>query len=161
PASLAVIQDMMRHDHPAFAGIQFELPAGATPSTNPSDTYHGTALLSVAVSQGASGCSICGPDDAEAKGIAPGVSKILDADFSMDDAAWATGVPYRYDDNRAGTWRIDPGSADPAHVWVYSRGASGVTSDDTTAAQAWDSYVDGYGTTAAIAAGNDGSARSI
>src|SRR5207248_3082575 len=92
PANLAIIDDPIREDHPAFAGVTFELPAGKAPPTDPSLTYHGTGLTSVVVSQGVSGCALCVPADAQARGVAPGVNRVLDGDQAQDSGAWSLGV---------------------------------------------------------------------
>src|SRR4051812_5862194 len=157
PANFAVDQDPVLHSHPAFTGITFETPPGAVQQDSPSITRHGTALLSMAAAQGPAGCSLCQPADADEKGVAPRVGKVLDPSGAGAETDWAAGIPYYWYDNDSGTWKLQPGASDPAQVINFSRG-NDANYDDSIGAQEWDATVDSYGVTATVAAGNSGPA---
>ncbi|MDX6258344.1 MAG: serine protease AprX, partial [Kribbellaceae bacterium] len=157
PVNFAVDQDPVLQSHPAFAGITFETPRGTERSVDPSITRHGTALLSMAAAQGPVGCPLCQPVDAEEKGVAPGVGKVLDPSGAGAETDWAAGVPYYWYDDPSGTWKLQPGAPDPAQVINFSRG-NDANYDDSIGAQEWDATVDTYGVTATVAAGNSGPA---
>jgi hypothetical protein len=154
PANLAIVGDPIYWGHPAFAGVSFETPPGAQ-LIDPNGGLHGTGVASMAVSQGASGCPMCQPSDVQQKGIAPGVSRVLDSWGAASEWAWSTGQPYSYYDTASDQYEIEPGAAAPAQVMSYSRGTS-ESADDSADSQVLDSYVNGLGVTAAIAAGNSG-----
>ena len=161
PANFAVDQDPVLEEHPAFQGLAFETPPGTTPSTDPSITRHGTALVSIAAAQGPSGCALCTAADADEKGVAPGLSKILDPNGAGAESDWAAGVPYYSFDSSTSTWKLQPPAPDPAQVINYSRGAD-ATYDDALIPQTFDATVDAYGVTMTVAAGNSGpAARSV
>src|SRR4051812_12999736 len=155
PANFAVDQDPVLHSHPAFTGITFETPPGAVQQDSPSITRHGTALLSMAAAQGPAGCSLCQPADADEKGVAPRVGKVLDPSGAGAETDWAAGIPYYWYDNDSGTWKLQPGASDPAQVINFSRG-NDADYDDSIGAQEWDATVNTYGVTATVAAGNSG-----
>ncbi|MFL6110001.1 MAG: S8 family serine peptidase, partial [Catenulispora sp.] len=157
PANLAVDQDPVLRSHPAFSGINFEVPPGASQIENPSITRHGTALLSIAAAQGPSGCPLCHAADVDEKGAAVGVSKVLDPSGAVAETDWAAGIPYYWYDNTTSRWKLQPGASDPAQVINYSRGNDS-DYDDSLDAQQWDATVDTYGVTATVAAGNSGPA---
>ncbi|MEA2495607.1 MAG: serine protease AprX, partial [Thermoleophilaceae bacterium] len=157
PANFAVDQDPVQRSHPAFSGITFVTPPGAPQQANPSTTRHGTALLSIAAAQGPTGCSICQPADADERGVAPGVGKVLDPSGAGAETDWAAGVPYYWYDNSSSIWKLQPGAPDPAQVINFSRG-NDASYDDSIGAQEWDATVDSYGITATVAAGNNGPA---
>jgi serine protease AprX len=157
PANFSVDQDPVLRTHPAFGGIQFEVPRGAAVPGDPSATRHGTALLSAAAANGPIHCPLCQPADADKKGVAPGVSKVLDPSGALAELDWAAGVSGYSIDPTTGSWTLEPGAPDPAQVINYSRGAD-VTVDDTLNAEVWDASVDTYGVTATVAAGNSGPA---
>jgi serine protease AprX len=158
-ANFSVDQDPVLRSHPAFQGITFETPPGAVEPANPSNTQHGTALLSMAAAQGPAGCSLCQPADAEEKGVAVGVSKVLDPSGAGAETDWAAGVPYYWHDGN--DWSLQVPAPDPAQVINYSRG-SNASYDDSLTAQTVDATVDDYGVTMTIAAGNSGPApRSV
>ena len=156
-ATFAVSQDPVLRSHPAFQGLTFEIPPGATQASNPSITPHGTALLSMAAAQGPTGCGLCQPPDAQEHGVAPGVSKVLDPSGAGAELDWAAGVPYYWFDDSASQWKLQPPARDPAQVVNYSRG-SDTTADDSLIAQAVDATIDSYGVTMTVAAGNSGPA---
>ncbi|GAC1321305.1 MAG: hypothetical protein NVSMB25_14820 [Thermoleophilaceae bacterium] len=158
PANLEVVGDPIYWAHPALAGISVEHPQGA-PIETPNGSVHGTGGVSVAVSQGATGCALCVAADASDKGIAPGVNKVLDSNGAGNGLAWGTGVPFTYYDNGLGTYATLQPAQSPAQVFSYSYGGS-YSVDDSADAQSWDGYVDSYGATAAISAGNDGPTSS-
>jgi serine protease AprX len=156
PATFSVDQDPVLQSHPAFFGIRFETPSGATQGS-PSTTRHGTALLSIAAAQGPSGCPLCHPADVEEKGVAYGVGKVLDPSGAGAETDWAAGVPYYWYDNALGEWKLQAPARDPAQVINYSRGAD-ANYDDSLIAQAVDATVNDYGVTMTVAAGNSGPA---
>jgi serine protease AprX len=155
PANFAVDQDPVLPTHPAFEGLTFERPPGHNESTNPSITRHGTALLSMAVSQGPSSCGLCGASDSQEIGVAHKVSKVLDPAGAGAETDWAAGVPYYWYDTSVGSWRLQAGASDPAQVINYSRG-SDTDTDDSLVAQAVDATIESYGVTMSVAAGNSG-----
>jgi hypothetical protein len=151
---LAIISDKIQQDHPAFAGIDFQTPAGRGVS---STVDHGAAVASLAISRGASGCGTCVADDADRKGVAPDLDTVLDAAPLGGNAyAWALGVTQPLDTDG----NVLVGAADPAEVMSDSHGAE-ATEDDSISAQNLDGYTSTYGTTIARPAGNEGPARTV
>ena len=112
-------------------------------------------MLSIVAAQGPTGCALCQPVDAEEKGVAPGVGKVLDPSGAGAESDWAAGVPYYWYDNAESRWKLQPPAPDPAQVINYSRGAD-ANYDDSLTAQTVDATVDSYGVTMTIAAGNSG-----
>jgi serine protease AprX len=161
PANFGLVQDPALASHPALAGITFERPAGVVRDPDPQATRHGTALLSAIASRGPSRCTLCQPQDVLQKGVAPGVSKVLDPTGSFAELDWVAGVAGYWRDGSTGVWSLEPGADDPAQVVNYSRGADSAA-DDSLGAQVWDATVDTYGVTATVAAGNSGpAARTV
>jgi serine protease AprX len=153
PVDLAIAGDEIQQDHPAFAGITFQNP----PGSDPSGIDHGTAVASIAVSRGASGCPKCVPDDAERKGVAPGVDTVLDASLIYGNPyVWALGITQTL--NTDGDQLV--GVSDPAEVINNSHGTS-AAADDDMGLQIDDIIVSSLGTTIAYPAGNSGPARSV
>lgn len=158
PANLAIVQDSMYQPHPAFQGITFEnRPGYVQEAPNSGINGHGTAVLSMAASQGPTGCALCQPADVQQKGTGYGVSKIVNPDGAMSEIDWAAGRSYGYYDASASSWVVQAGARDPAQVMSFSRGAD-TLEDDTADARTWDEAVDVYGTTVSVAAGNSGPA---
>lgn len=151
PVDLAILGDKIQEDHPAFAGITFQRPSDAplnTPcgETTAASCVHGTAVASLAISRGASGCGICVADDAGQKGVAPGLDTVLDADWTQANPnAWPLGV------RSNGI----AGAADPAEVMSGSYGLPTAT-DDAVEAQNVDMITSTYGVFGSFSAGNDG-----
>jgi serine protease AprX len=152
PVDLAILQDKIQQDHPAFAGIRFQTPLGrGAPGTD-----HGTGVASMAISRGASGCGKCVTDDAQRKGVVPGLDSVLDADTSgASSTVWALGI----DQSSANGTEL-PGAADPAEVMSNSGGLV-PPADDNIALQSTDGYVSEFGATIAFPAGNTGASGSV
>jgi hypothetical protein len=150
---LAIVNDKIQQDHPAFTGITFQTPPGLGPS---SYTDHGPAVASMAISRGASGCPKCASDDAQKKGIAPGLDTVLDASPENGNGiVWALGLDQPlYPDG------FLPGAADPAEVMNDSHG-SPATADDDMYTQSLDTYTSSFGTTIALPSGNAGPVKSV
>ena len=149
---VSIISDKMQHDHPAFAGIAFQTPSNATSASD-----HGTAVGSIAVSRGASGCGECVPADAEMKGVAPGVDSVLDASPQYGNGIlWSLGVTQSL--NTDGD--VLPGAADPAEV-INNSGGTLATADDSSSLQNLDYFVSTFGFAYALPAGNTGPAQSM
>ena len=159
PVDLAIFSDKIEQDHPAFAGIDFQIPPGSTRNTtcgqNANGCEHGTEVASMAISRGATGCALCVPADADKKGTAPGLDTVLDTEHSLDgnfdEGSWALGMP-QYD----GT----PGSTDPAEIASGSYGMR-ATEDDNVELHITDSTIVNYGILLAHSAGNAGPAQSV
>jgi hypothetical protein len=164
--NLAIQSDKIQEDHPAFAGINFERPAGTGTGTicgatdGATSCDHGTAVASFAISRGASGCSQCVAPDADQKGIAPGLDHVLDnstdgTGYAYDNAAWPLGITDTVWDNSTQSWHTIPGAPYPAEIASDSHG-SYTTADDSTEGQAADLFVSQYGLTYTEPSGNDG-----
>ena len=149
---------MIPQDHPAFRGVRFIIPRGATLNPAAGD-YHGTAVAGQAISQGVSSCPTgmtCGPDDVHAdyKGSAPGVDHVLDGAYKpptapyFDEVAWGQGI----------TAFGVPGVSRPdgAEVLTDSHGSGGISYDDSGGEQNRDAVVSTYGATYFQSQGNDG-----
>lgn len=157
PADLAIVSDKIEEDHPAFADIDFQRPSDVSRNTHcgqaVSGCEHGTEVASMAISRGASGCTLCSPSDAVQKGGAPHVETVLDADSrvaGLDDSAWALGI---------GSFGI-VGPADPAEVLSVSRGNRSLQ-DDSSFLQGTDKLISTFGTLMAWPSGNEGPAQTI
>ena len=157
-ADIAIEADPSYHAHPAFAGIRWQQTPTYWSGNQRAGSTHGTGVTSMAVSRGATACALCVPTDAAEKGIAPGVDSVLDTSGN-GDLMWALGVPWRSRDPATGMYVTWPAAADPAEVVNYSRGLDQVTYDDDLSPQSRDAYVDTYGVTITIAAGNAGPAQ--
>ncbi len=171
PASLAITDDKIQEDQPAFAGVAFERPQGepiyADCSKLGSDCGHGTEVAGAAVSQGVASCPTatgytCNAGDVQPtwKGVAYGVGHLLDASLESVDAitvgrfseaAWEIGLSQT--DPQTGNTL--PGAADPAQVLNGSWGGT-PASDDDSYMEAIDGMLYAYGLTGAWAAGNYG-----
>ena len=156
PATLSVVQDPVYYAHPTFQGLTFEtVPGQPAGPPNFTGNGHGTALLSMAASRGASGCAQCVAGDESQRGVAYGVGRVLDPDGAYSEFDWPLGITYGRYDNATSRFVYQAGASHPAQVLNYSRGGD-VNHDDDLIAQAWDVRVDAYGVTAAVAAGNSG-----
>src|SRR3954454_17200750 len=83
-ANFAIIKDPIYQPHPAFVGIQFEnVPGYVQDGPNFGLNGHGTAVLSMATAQGPSGCAMCQIADAQQRGTAFGVGKVLNPDGAV------------------------------------------------------------------------------
>jgi hypothetical protein len=143
PIDLSIASDKINETHPAFAGQAFERASNlsADCTVDSASCPHGTGVASVAVSRGASGCALCVPADANEKGIASGVDKVLDD----DDGPFGVGL----------TQFGIAGAPDPAEVVNGSYGGI-ATVDDNTTMQNADAYASLYGQLGVFSAGNDG-----
>jgi hypothetical protein len=167
---LSIERDKIQEDHPAFAGIDFERPQGAGVGTacgsSAGSCDHGTAVASVAISRGASGCSMCVPADANEKGVAPGIDKVLDNDTdgpngSYDSGAWELGITSTVFDGGCSCYVTTPGASDPAEESSGSFGGENNGVDDTADSQTADMFASQFGELQSYAAGNDGTAGSV
>ena len=166
---LSIDSDKIQEDHPAFAGIQFERPQGAGIGTGCGSSAgacdHGTAVASVAIARGASGCGICVPADANQKGVAPGLDKVLDNDSDTnlvyDSAAWELGISSTSYDGSCNCYVMTPGAPDAAEATSGSYGHANQGIDYDSEAQAADLFASQFGDVEAFAAGNDGTAGSV
>jgi hypothetical protein len=153
PVDLAIVSDKIQQDHPAFAGVTFQTP----PGQGASGSDHGTAAASMAISRGATGCTKCVADDADRKGIAPGLDTVLDASLPTGSASvWALGISQTLSN---GTQLA--GASDPAEVLSDSHGTANPTQDDDMSLQGTDITIATFGATIAYPAGNSGPARSV
>jgi hypothetical protein len=159
-ADVAILQDKIDDSHPTFAGINFQRPVGAPAGACGSGCEHGSAVASVAVGRGVRSCPgdvpTCSSSDADDRGIAPGVSSVLDASSygappGMDVVAWALGIRTR----TAGTGDWLDGAAHPAEVLNDSHGDAADADDDANE-QTYDKAVSETGVTYVAACGNDG-----
>ena len=154
PVDLAIINDKIQQDHPAFGGITFQTPVGRGAA---STDDHGPAVASTAVSRGAVGCAMCVADDADRKGVAPGVDSVLDAEPLRGSAyVWSLGVTQPLDTSGKGL----RGADDPAEVLNDSHGSEAVVDDDI-GLQNLDAYSSTFGVTIALPAGNAGPGRTV
>lgn len=163
--------DRIDQDHPGFAGLRFESPAGAPPTCpdlTASTCAHPSEVLSFAVGQSVSSCPVApgyacnsGQDiDAGLEGVAPGADKVLDpqdigyAGDYYNGLAWALGIP------QIGTRYRHPlaGATDPAEVDNMSLGIPSAGIDDTSWDQQDDAVISGFGLLKTGACGNDGPA---
>ncbi|MFL5909391.1 MAG: S8 family serine peptidase [Gaiellaceae bacterium] len=157
PVNLAIENDKIQEDHPAFAGLTFQRPPdvgiGTSCGSGAGSCDHGTAVASLAISRGASGCPICVGADANQKGVAPGLRTVLDAD------ADGTHEPLHFD---VFTWELGlpsggvSGTTYPANVFSDSHGVTNITVDDNVDSRAEDATLSEYGGSRAEPAGNDG-----
>jgi hypothetical protein len=153
PVDLAISGDEIQQDHPAFHGVTFQTPPGG----GGSGIDHGTAVASIAASRGAVGCTKCVPEDAERKGVAPGLDTVLDASLGYGNSyVWALGITQTL--STAGDQLA--GATDPAEVISDSHGTQ-ATTDDDMGLQVGDIIVSSLGTTLAYPAGNSGPGRSV
>jgi len=162
PANLAILGDKVDETHPAFAARPdlFERPD----RTSADGDLHGTAVASLAVSQGTSSCPdnyTCLSDDISPSyiGASYGVHKLLDATMpgGYDARAWSLGID-----------QTDPlsgadlaGAHNQANVFSGSFGSYDVGSEDSHELQGTDVLPSQYGTAYALSAGNDGPAQSL
>jgi hypothetical protein len=157
PASLAILDDKIQWDHPAFAGVPLERPTG----TSTSGTLHGTAVAAMAISRGASGCGICVPADAGEKGVAPGLGHVLDAQApsGCNSGTWSLGLDQECLPQGSGVFLS--GAVSPAEIWNGSYGGYDPGIDDNVELQNVDKFTSVYGVTQSYSAGNDGPAQTL
>jgi hypothetical protein len=166
--NLAINQDKIQEDHPAFSGIDFERPQGvgvgtAAGTSNGASTYdHGTAVASFAISRGASQCPTCIAADANETGIAPALDHVLDNDVddsptapAYDAGAWQLGFTETVWNNASQSYQTVPGAPYPAEITSDSHG-SYTTADDSIEGQGLDNWVSSFGLTTTEPSGNDG-----
>jgi Subtilase family len=166
---LSIESDKIQEDHPAFAGIDFERPQGAGIGTacgsGAGSCDHGTAVASLAISRGASGCAVCAPSDADQKGVAPGLDTVLDNDSDTnlvyDSAAWEFGLTSTSFDGGCSCYVTTPGAQDPAEASSGSFGHHNQGVDYDSEAQAADLFASQFGDLESYAAGNDGTPGSV
>lgn len=149
PVDLAIVSDKIQEDHPAFAGVAFQRPAGAPTDANCGkipDCGHGTQVAAMAISRGVGG---------QNRGVATGLDTVLDADpdrQQYDATFWALGWgqlslldgPYL------------SGAKDPAEVFSVSYGDFLPGEDDNSELQGIDALHSQLGLSGAYSAGNDG-----
>lgn len=139
PADVAVIDNLIDEDHPAFAGVDFERPGAACTGM---DALHGTAATGAIVSQ-----------DPVDRGLAYGADKLLDACFMFpggNGESWALGI----DQGEVA------GASDPAEVISWSSGGM-ATADDSADIQRIDSVASAFNISYVLPAGNQGPAVAV
>lgn len=161
--AVAVLDTGVRTNHPAFAGktiiSQVFLTIGRFDSCFGDDSNsvedqqgHGTHIAGIVMSQGMTGWP-------NYQGVAKGIDTLYNVKIafrersggSCDGPSSAIAIP---SDAYAGLdWVV---TNTPVKIVNYSLGGS-ADADDSLSARTWDSYVDNFGLTASVAAGNSGS----
>src|SRR5581483_3321130 len=163
--NLAVMDDKVQQDQPLLHGVTFESPQGSSTGTfcgqASAGCEHGTEVVGIAAASGNADCALCTADTGIERGVAYGVSHVLDADTSampdsadclFDSAIWSLGViqaPIGYCTHSL------PGASHPAYVHSDSHGAY-TTEDDGYQARNLDKFASLYGAVETEPSGNDG-----
>lgn len=160
--AVAVLDSGVRTNHPAFAGktitSQVFLTNGSRDSCFGDDASsaedqhgHGTHLAGIVMSQGMTGWL-------GNQGVARGIDALYNVKIAFREKSGtgcegpASASALSSDAFAGLDWLV---SSTPAKIANYSLGGS-VTADDSTSARTWDRYVDSYGLTVSVSAGNSG-----
>jgi hypothetical protein len=158
------MDDKIDEAQPLLHGLSFERPMNTITGTECGQSAgceHGTEAAGMAVATGNSSCGLCTPDTGSEKGVAWGVSYVLDADFgTMPDRATCG-----YD---SGLWALgfhQPPIGDCEHsmpgathlALVHSDSHGGYTSsDDSVSERNLDKFTSAFGAIQTEPSGNDG-----
>lgn len=160
--AVAVLDTGVRTNHPAFAGKtiisqvflgtgRFDSCFGDNATSAEDQQGHGTHIAGIVTSQGMTGWL-------SYQGVAKGIDTLYNVKVAFSERSGGgcggpTSATALTPDVFDGLdWLV---SNTPAKIVNYSLGGE-VTADDSLSARTWDQYVDNYGLTVSVAAGNSG-----